>query len=96
MPISRPELSSSGPPELPGLMAASVWMTPLIGRLLGRGDLAPEALTMPVVSVWSRPKGLPMAKVLWPTCKSCDVPMGIGTSFDCGASIVTTAMSLSG
>ena len=25
-PISRPAESSSGPPELPGLMAASVWM----------------------------------------------------------------------
>jgi hypothetical protein len=26
MPISRPALSSSGPPELPGLIAASVWI----------------------------------------------------------------------
>jgi hypothetical protein len=25
-PISRPALSSSGPPELPGLIAASVWI----------------------------------------------------------------------
>src|SRR2546425_2284061 len=27
MPITRPSESNSGPPELPGLMAASVWMT---------------------------------------------------------------------
>jgi hypothetical protein len=27
-PISCPELDSSGPPELPGLMAASDWMQP--------------------------------------------------------------------
>jgi hypothetical protein len=27
MPITRPYLSISGPPELPWLMAASVWMT---------------------------------------------------------------------
>ena len=26
-PMRRPALSSNGPPELPGLMAASVWMT---------------------------------------------------------------------
>ena len=27
-PMSRPALSKSGPPELPGLIAASVWITP--------------------------------------------------------------------
>lgn len=27
-PTTRPAESSSGPPELPGLMAASVWMAP--------------------------------------------------------------------
>ena len=26
MPMSRPSTSTSAPPELPGLMAASVWM----------------------------------------------------------------------
>ena len=26
MPTASPSLSNSGPPELPGLMAASVWM----------------------------------------------------------------------
>ena len=26
MPIIRPRLSKSGPPELPGLIAASIWM----------------------------------------------------------------------
>ena len=26
MPTSRPPMSTSAPPELPGLMAASVWM----------------------------------------------------------------------
>ena len=29
MPITRPAASSSGPPELPGLIAASVWITSL-------------------------------------------------------------------
>lgn len=32
IPISWPELSSKGPPLLPGLIAASVWMTSWIGR----------------------------------------------------------------
>ena len=29
MPTTRPRLSSSGPPELPGLTAASNWMSPV-------------------------------------------------------------------
>ncbi len=60
-PMSRPELSSSGPPELPGLMAASVWMTFLMVRRLTDWISRPKALTTPQVKVWSRPKGLPMA-----------------------------------
>ena len=42
MPITRPAASSSGPPELPGLIAASVWMTSSIVKPFGRGDLALE------------------------------------------------------
>lgn len=37
MPIRRPLLLSSTPPELPGLMAASVWMTFLMGTPLKPG-----------------------------------------------------------
>ena len=48
-PINRPALSSSGPPELPGLMAASVWMTSLIGRRVADSISRPSALMMPVV-----------------------------------------------
>ena len=60
-PTSRPAESSSGPPELPGLIAASVCTTPRIVRLLNDSISRPSALTMPVVSVWSSPKGLPIA-----------------------------------
>ena len=35
IPITAPEESSSGPPELPGLIAASVWITSLIEKPLG-------------------------------------------------------------
>ena len=41
-PITRPSASSSGPPELPGLIAASVWSTPEIWKPLGAVDLAVE------------------------------------------------------
>ena len=36
MPTTRPSRSSSGPPELPGLTAASTWMRPVC-TLLGLG-----------------------------------------------------------
>jgi hypothetical protein len=60
-PITRPAESSSGPPELPGLMAASVCTTPRIVRPVTASISRLSALTMPVVSVWSRPNGLPIA-----------------------------------
>jgi len=37
-----------------------------------------KAETMPVVSVQSRPKGLPMAKTFCPTFRSTLVPRGTG------------------
>ena len=47
MPISSPLMLSSGPPELPGLMLASVWIRP--PRTLPPGSVIsrPRALTMP-------------------------------------------------
>jgi hypothetical protein len=51
MPITRPLLSSSGPPELPRLMAASVWMMPVIVRLSGPSMVRSSALITPVVNV---------------------------------------------
>jgi hypothetical protein len=36
-PITRPAESRSGPPEFPGLMAASVWITFVISRPLSVG-----------------------------------------------------------
>ena len=50
MPMTLPLRSTRGPPELPGLMAASVWMkVPEIEeRLISRFN----ALTTPVVTDW--------------------------------------------
>ena len=71
MPITSPREFSSGPPELPGFTAASVWMIPLIIRpFLARSERS-RALTIPVVSVRSSPNGLPSASTFWPT-RSCD------------------------
>ena len=66
-PIKRPALSRRGPPEFPGLMAASVWITPRMGRRVTDSISLPSALTTPGVSDWSRPNGLPIAKTLCPT-----------------------------
>ena len=50
MPITRPRESASAPPELPGLSAASVWMTSSTIRVALRvwiGSDRPSPLTMP-------------------------------------------------
>jgi hypothetical protein len=60
MPMTSPWELSSGPPELPGLMAASVWMASSMGAPFGAAD-GRMALMMPRVMVPARPKGLPMA-----------------------------------
>ena len=76
IPITRPAASRSGPPELPGLIAASVWMTPSISKPLGAWIERRVADTTPVVSVRSSPNGLPIAIVGSPTCTVRDVPSG--------------------
>src|SRR6185369_6592004 len=66
-PMTLPPSSSSGPPELPGLIAASVWMTSSIWKPLGACSVRPRLETMPSVTVRSSPKGLPMAIATSPT-----------------------------
>ena len=65
MPTSWPFMSTRAPPELPGLMAASVWMK------YWSSDWSPgtwaKAETMPLVTVWPTPKGSPMASTRSPT-----------------------------
>ena len=65
--MTRPRLSSSGPPELPGLIGASVWMTLSIWKPLGARISRPRPETMPAVAVRSRPSGLPIAMAVSPT-----------------------------
>ena len=61
MPITRPCESSSGPPELPGLIEASVWITSSIAKPFGALIWRWSAETMPVVTVRVKPNGLPIA-----------------------------------
>ena len=56
MPTSRPSASTSAPPELPGLMAASVWMK--FSKVLMPSWLRPNADTMPEVTVWPTLNGI--------------------------------------
>ena len=59
MPIKLPFSLIRAPPELPGLMAASVWIK-FSYSLIPTFDL-PLALTIPYVTVWIKPNGLPTA-----------------------------------
>ena len=78
-------MSTSGPPELPGLMAASVWTA-----LSTVASLAPDscptltarfsALMIPVVTVPPRPSGAPNATTCWPTRNESELPMVTGVS----------------
>ncbi|MNS21726.1 hypothetical protein D3C72_534950 [compost metagenome] len=63
-PITSPRKLSSGPPELPGLIGASVC------KKSTREFMAMSRLIadrMPEVTVCERPKGLPTATTNWPT-----------------------------
>ncbi len=65
MPTTSPFMSTSGPPLLPGLMAASVWIAGYVVELPWSSEPTFtgrfSALTMPLVTVASRPNGDPMA-----------------------------------
>jgi hypothetical protein len=61
IPTTSPVVATSGPPELPGLSAASVWMTSSMHRPLRARKDRPSAETTPAVTVDSKPSGLPIA-----------------------------------
>ena len=77
-PMSLPAESSRGPPELPGLMAASVWIASAISRPALVGKRRPNALTTPVDRLRDSPKGLPIANTACPIFRLAERPTGIG------------------
>ena len=79
---------NSGPPELPRLIAASVWMKSSYGPWrMSR----PRAETMPAVTVPPRPNGLPIASTQSPTRSASESPnctAGSGLSgFTCSSAM---------
>src|ERR1700733_2931552 len=77
-PITWPAALPSGPPELPGLIGASVWIAFGIVNWLGALIVRPTALMMPAVTVFGRPKGLPIAITLSPTWTAFESPIVSG------------------
>ncbi len=76
-PTTRASPSASAPPELPGLSAASVWITFSTRRPADPervGSERPSAETTPAVTVPARPIGLPIATTSWPTRSSSASP----------------------
>src|SRR6266567_1873063 len=99
MPMTRPAVSTSGPPELPGLIAASVWIASEIVDCRSLLRSRCTALTMPAVTVPSRPSGLPMARTVSPTWTSAlganvaavspETPAALTTARSLAASVPT-------
>ena len=70
MPTTAPSASSSGPPELPGLTAASVWTTPVVGKQTPGASIWRSSWeTTPVESEARFSNGLPITATGSPTCK---------------------------
>ena len=92
MPITSPYILNSAPPELPELMAASVWIRFIVTSEERVTSLF-RALTLPLVRLKvSSPKGLPMATTSSPTFRVSESPITTGVRPE--ASILSTARSL--
>jgi hypothetical protein len=95
-PITRPPPSTSGPPELPGLIAASVWIAPAIWNAVREEMERSTAETTPTESDWRSPNGEPMAATGVPTTTWALEPSGSGRSVRPAGSTSSRAMSASG
>src|ERR1700748_399297 len=81
MPITWPRRSKVGPPEVPRLMGASIWMKVVYCWVESR-LLRPSEDTMPAVTELDRPKGLPTATTQSPTRKRLSSPNStVGSGF---------------
>ena len=74
MPITRPRLSTRGPPELPGLSGTEVWIMFSISRPVWLRRPRPRAEITPVETVLWNPKGLPIAIASWPARNVLESP----------------------
>mmetsp|Transcript_4572 Transcript_4572/g.16922 ORF Transcript_4572/g.16922 Transcript_4572/m.16922 type:complete len:296 (+) Transcript_4572:1891-2778(+) len=101
MPTTRPNSSHSGPPELPGFKATSVWMNrtrePQRGARAAPNDSDSDRRkleTMPRVTVLSSPMGCPMATTQSPTRSVASSPSAAAFRSAGGRSKATTARSV--
>ena len=92
MPMTRPSRSANGPPELPGLIGASVWIMDTPAHSAANPDwqpydsiTLPMALTIPEVTVRSKSKGLPRATANCPTRTSSVKANTAGTRLSSGS-----------
>ena len=69
MPMTSPRESTSGPPELPGLRAASVWMTLSISAAAGARSAAAQGADDAGGDGELEAERLPMAMASWPTLR---------------------------
>jgi hypothetical protein len=74
MPTTRARVSTSGPPEFPGLSATSLWMMSSMRRPVALLSERPIALTTPADTVDWKPNGLPIATTSCPTRSDADSP----------------------
>jgi hypothetical protein len=80
IPTTLPDRSNSGPPELPGLIDASVWISPVRCAPVSVSIERSRAETMPSVTVGPpvRSRALPTATTRWPTFSVLESPSGRG------------------
>ena len=96
MPMTLPSASTSGPPELPGLIAASVWIAPEIWKAVRPAIERSTAETTPIESDWRSLNGEPIAATGSPTATLPDSPSGSGRSVRPFGSTLSSATSASG
>ena len=94
IPMTRPAESRSGPPELPWLIAASVWIASWILKLVSESIVRCSPDTTPTESDCSSPNGLPIAATGEPTSRPRVSPSRRGVSDRPLGSTFRSAMSL--
>ena len=96
IPTTRPAPSSSGPPELPGLIEASVWIAPSIWNWVRDLTERSVAEITPTERDCCSPKGLPIAATGWPTTRSLSLPSPSGRIFNPSGLTLSRATSAKG
>jgi hypothetical protein len=95
-PITSPSAFSSGPPELPGLIEASVWIAPSIWNSVSDSIERSSAETTPIERELRWPNGLPIAATGSPTSIASESPNSSGWMSRPSGSTLSSATSANG